>query len=121
MTTAELETILRRLQEAAPTSRLSRKRQLLAGARDTIIALHQRGHSWRSLARELSAATGENISADLLRTACLQRRRLGRRAQSAPAKSLQPTTRASVAVAALAPKPAAKSGNERFGARGLEL
>lgn len=123
MNAADLEAILQRLQGADPASRVSRKRQLLKGARDPIIALHRRGYSWRSLARELSAATGESISADLLRAACIQRpqRRASRRSRgesiapknqpmSAPNASVQSTFKQT-------PPPS----NERFGAKGLKL
>lgn len=120
MTPAELEAVIQRLQEADPASRTSRKRQLLAGARESIIALHQRGYSWRSLARELSAATGESISADLLRAACRQRRerRNGRGSRGAPTKK---ATTSGSAVAATSPKPAQHVSAERFGAKGLKL
>lgn len=122
MTPAELEAVIQRLQSAAPASRTSRKRQLLATARESIIALHQRGYSWRSLARELSTATGESISADLLRTACLHRRRRrhGRGSPGASNATNKRTTRASVA-ATKSPKSAPTAGADRFGAKGLKL
>ena len=115
MTVSELEAILQQLQEAVPSSRVSAKRQLLMNARETIIALYQRGHSWRSLARELSSATGENISPDLLRTACMKRasRRRTRHGNGAPAAP--PTadhTRKAVP---------ATTTSTSFGAKGLKL
>ena len=115
MTAAELQLILQQLNEAPPSSRVSTKRQLLMSAREPIIALYQRGYSWRSLARELSTATGENISADLLRTACAKRpsRRQVRRASNV-------TTTTSTR-----PKPTdtppSGSSNASFGAKGLKL
>lgn len=116
VTASELETILRRLQEAVPSSRVSAKRQLLVSARELILALHQGGHSWRSLARELSTATGESISADLLRTACMKRspRRRSRRASSAPATEY-PTQQPSAKPVML------ETTNASFGAKGLKL
>ena len=114
MTPNELEAVLQRLQAADPASRKSRKRELLASARDPIVALHQRGYSWRSLARELTATLRENISADLLRKACAQnrQRRATRRA------TVSPTPATSVPSA---PKVAAPASPERFGAKGLKL
>lgn len=116
MTKSELETILKRLEEAAPSSRVSVKRQLLMNARELILALYQRGYSWRSLARELSAATGESISAELLRSACMKRRarRPTRRATSAPVTP-QPAQQPSAK-----PAPPA-TNNASFGAKGLKL
>jgi len=114
--TSELEAILERLETLSPSSRLSEKRQLLTGARERIIALRQRGHSWRSLARELSAAIGENVSADLLRTACVKRarqRRTRRAAGGAPAAQATPK-----APPALTPS---TPSNGVFGAKGLKL
>ncbi len=116
VTKSELETILKRLEEAAPSSRVSAKRQLLMNAREPILALYQRGYSWRSLARELSAATGESISADLLRSACMKRRarRPTRRATSTPGTQ-QPAPQPSAE-----PVPPATT-NASFGAKGLKL
>lgn len=122
MTTNELEAVLQRLQDADPTSRVSRKRQLLSGAREPIIALRRRGYSWRSLARELSAATGESISADLLRAACIQRsqRRSRRRSSNESITPKSPPTNAPNAAVMPLSKPAPTS-NERFGSKGLKL
>ena len=116
MTTSELESILERLETLTPSSRVSEKRQLLTGARERIMALRQRGHSWRSLARELSAAIGENVSADLLRAACVKRfpqRRTRLSVSGAPAA--QTTRKAPSAVTASTPN------NSGFGAKGLKL
>lgn len=115
MTTSELETILERLETLAPSSRLSEKRQLLAGARERILALRQRGHSWRSLANELSAAIGVKVSADLLRAACTKRasrRGVRQTTSSAPAAKVTEND-------VLAPAPALNS--DRFGAKGMKL
>lgn len=117
MTASELEAILKRLQEAAPSSRVSAKRQLLVNARELILTLHQRGYSWRSLARELSTAMGESISADLLRAACMKRspRRRSRRVSGAPVTEhpMQQQTSAKPALSA--------TTNASFGAKGLKL
>ena len=123
MTPAELEAVLQRLQHADPTSRVSHKRQLLSSAREPIIALYQRGHSWRALARELSTAMGETISADLLRTACLkhpQRRPRRRSTRGAAAPKPQPT-RTPEASLTPAHQAASTPTNDRFGAKGLKL
>jgi len=111
-----LETILERLETVAPTSRLSEKRQLLNGARERILELRRRGHSWRSLARELSAAIGETVSADLLRAACVNR--VARRRSSRA-----PTARPVAKIAENTPTPrlAMTPNDGRFGAKGLKL
>ncbi len=112
----ELETILGRLETESPSSRVSEKRQLLTGARERILALRQRGHSWRSLARELSAAIGETVSADLLRAACIKRapqRRTRRAANVEPAAHAAPKASPVVTVS--------KPSNDGFGAKGLKL
>jgi len=116
VTVSEIEAILQKLQEAVPSSRVSAKRQLLMNARVSIIALYQRGHSWRSLARELSSATGENISPDLLRTACMKRasRRRTRHGNSDPAAPPATVEHARKATPAT-------STSASFGARGLKL
>ncbi|MHB8704842.1 MAG: hypothetical protein ACYC8W_12045 [Candidatus Tyrphobacter sp.] len=98
---------------------MSEKRQLLSGARERILALRQRGHSWRSLAIELSAAIGQKISPDLLRAACAKRapRRKLRQATIPTLASIVPKKEAT---AAPVPAPTQPNG-ERFGARGLKL
>lgn len=119
MTTSELEAILERLETLAPSSRLSEKRQLLSGARERILALRQRGYSWRSLANQLSAAIGQKISPDLLRAACMKRapRRNVRRTAN-----LAPTTAHTKPKTAVTPEPAPTPLNgDRFGAKGLKL
>lgn len=116
MTSSELETILERLGTVAPTSRLSEKRQLLSGARERILELRRRGHSWRSLARELSAAIGETVSADLLRAACVKRvarRRSSRAVAAVPISKPQENTPT--------PRLAMTPNGGRFGAKGLKL
>jgi aldehyde:ferredoxin oxidoreductase len=83
-----------------------------------ILALYRSGHSWSSIARELSAATGERISADLLRAACVKRapKRRANAAKDGAPKALK-----------LAPRPLPTpqtpqtSEAERFGAKGLKL
>lgn len=117
MTASELEAILERIETLSPSSRLSEKRQLLSGARERILALRQRGHSWRSLARELSAAIGETVSPDLLRTACLKRSKQ-RRSQrtiggAPPVRTPSPKTSPVI--------PAPVAGGDAFGAKGLKL
>lgn len=116
MKASELETILERLETLAPSSRLSEKRQLLAGARERILALRQRGHSWRSLANELSAAIGAKVSADLLRAACMKRslrRGVRQTTNSAP--------EGKVANKDVPAAPTPTPNSDRFGAKGLKL
>jgi hypothetical protein len=116
VTTSELQAALERLETIAPSSRLSDKRQLLSGVRERILALRQRGHSWRSLAAELSAAIGQKVSADLLRTACMKRaRRRGVRQATISAPAPTDTK------ATIAPVTPAKPSDDRFGAKGLKL
>jgi lipopolysaccharide biosynthesis regulator YciM len=124
VTASELDAILQRLQDVAPTPRVSQKRQLLANAREQILALYQRGYSWRSLARELSTATGQAISADLLRMACMKRQqqRPARRNTSAAVlptapQTTAPRSRPSGAHKTMAPA----STDSTFGAKGLKL
>ena len=118
MTTSELEAILERLETLAPSSRLSEKRLLLAGARERIIALRQRGHSWRSLANELSAEIGEKVSADLLRAACTKRaRRRGVRQVTDNAPEAKITAKNIPTAPASTPAP----NGDRFGAKGMKL
>jgi len=115
VTASELEAILEHLETLSPSSRASVKRQLLAGARERILALRQRGHSWRSLARELSSAIGESVSADLLRAACLKR---------APQRPMRRAASALTAPAekkVVLPTPAPAASGERFGVKGLKL
>lgn len=116
MTVTELQSILERLASTTPSSRTSAKRQLLESASDAILALHRRGHSWRALARELSSAIGETVSADLLRAACVKR--AGQRKTRRIANGM--------ATANAAPKPptpatASAPSNGGFGAKGLKL
>jgi len=81
MDSEELVNILERLERYDPPHRISEKRTRLMSLRERLLALHARGHSWRSIARELSGS-GEQFSADLLRAVCLTKR--GRRAAKAP-------------------------------------
>lgn len=119
MTASELEAALERLETLAPSTRLSDKRQLLSAVRERILSLRQRGHSWRSLAIEISAAIGQKVSPDLLRAACMKRtpRRNTRQASSSASASIPPKAKP---VAATGPTPAPLSDN-RFGAKGLKL
>lgn len=119
MLATELEALFTRLESLSPPSRVSSKRQLLANARERIIALRRRGHSWRALAREISAAIGQNVSADLLRAACAHctpLRRNRRDVSAAPAsegrKTAAPVTQA---------KSAPQQSGVSFGAKGLKL
>ncbi len=119
MTVTELEELFARLETLAPSSRVSEKRQLLTIARERIIALRRRGHSWRALAREISAALGQHVSADLLRAACAQRaplRRHRRDASAIPAPEKRETE-----APVTPPKPAPQPSSSSFGARGLKL
>lgn len=120
MTESDLKTFIERFSALAPSSRASEKRRLLETNSEAILALHRRGHSWSSIARELSAATGERVSADLLRAAC------GKRAPQRRARSLKvvgATTTLKAVATAKSPEaqPKSTSGPERFGAKGLKL
>ena len=118
MTESELKAFIDRLATLAPSSRASEKRRLLESNGAAILALYRRGHSWSSIARELSAATGERISADLLRAACAKRapKRRANGANESVAQAPKPAPN---------PMPARQapptSGAERFGAKGLKL
>ena len=120
MTPADLTRILDQLEKLGPQRRLSGKRAQLTDARERLLALHARGHSWRALARELSAP-GETITADLLRSVCKAKpkRRTVRKAQH---NAEAPT--------AARPRPVAGHGTHAavpgtpvaaFGAKGLQL
>jgi len=118
MTESDLKTFIDRFATLTPSSRASEKRRLLETNGDAILALHRRGHSWSSIARELSAATGERVSADLLRAACAKRapQHRPRSVKGARAAALKP---AATATPMTQPTPA--SSTERFGAKGLKL
>ena len=116
-TPTEILTILDRLEAFDPQRRLSGKRAQLAAVRDRLITLHAKGHSWRSIARELSA-TGEKVSADLLRSICKTKPR--RRAPIAT-RSANPPERPAKALADARSAPAAAIKSDgRFGAKGLK-
>jgi aspartokinase len=119
MTEADLKTFIDRFATLAPSSRASEKRRLLETNGDAILALHRRGHSWSSIARELSAATGERVSADLLRAACAKRAPQ-RRARSVKGASAT-TALKPAATATPVTQPSPASSSERFGAKGLKL
>ncbi len=118
MTESELKAFIDRLATLAPSSRASAKRRLLESNSAAILALYRRGHSWSSIARELSAATGERISADLLRAACAKRatKRRANVANEGAAKALKPGPNRMPA-----PQAPPASEAERFGAKGLKL
>ena len=118
VTESELKAFIDRLATLAPSSRASEKRRLLESNSAAILALYRRGHSWSSIARELSAASGERISADLLRAACNKRapKRRANVANERAAKALKPAPNPMPA-----PQAPPTSGGERFGAKGLKL
>ena len=114
---SKLAEIIAQLADRSPSTRTSEKRRLLEGNGEAIFALHQRGFSWSALARELSSATGEPISPDLLRTACSKRsrqRRIRRAKAPVPATVATPSP-----LAASTPKPASSPSRDKFGAKGL--
>lgn len=119
MTAIELTAILDRLDSFGPQRRLNGKRAELAEVRERLLALHARGHSWRAIARELSAA-GEKVSADLLRAVCgakaKHRKAKRARTREVPLPPAHPRTEAQAPTAPAAP---AKSDG-RFGAKGLK-
>jgi hypothetical protein len=119
MTATELTAILDRLDSFGPQQRLNGRRAQLIGVRERLLALHARGHSWRAIARELSAA-GEKVSADLLRAVCgakgKHRRGKRARAHEVPRPPAHPRIGAEVPRAPAAP---AKTDG-RFGAKGLK-
>ena len=118
VTESELKAFIDRLATLAPSSRASEKRRLLESNSAAILALYRRGHSWSSIARELSAATGERISADLLRAACAKRapKRRANVANEGMAKAAKPASNPMPA-----PQAQPAPGAERFGAKGLKL
>ncbi len=119
MTESDLKAFIERLATLAPSSRASEKRRLLESNGDAFLDLHRRGHSWSSIARELSAAAGERVSADLLRAACAKRAPQ-RRARGV--KGAGATTALKPAAPAKPPtQPTPTSSSERFGAKGLKL
>ena len=118
MTESDLKTFIDRFATLAPSSRASEKRRLLETNGDAILALHRRGHSWSSIARELSAATEERVSADLLRAACAKRAPQHRARSAKDASATRALRPAAAAAPMTAPTP--ESG-ERFGAKGLTL
>lgn len=119
MTESELKAFIERLGTIAPSSRASEKRRLLESNGDAINALHRRGHSWSSIARELSAATGERISADLLRAACVKRAPQRRTPSVKGADAKAAPKAASFAAQPLQATPAPAA--DRFGSKGLKL
>ena len=120
MTPLDLTAILDRLESFGPQRHLSGKRAQLAEVRERLIALNARGHSWRSIARELSAA-GEKVTADLLRSVCRVKTR--RRGAKTPRRHSVPE-RATNSLSAAQPQPkiapCAKNDGS-FGAKGLKL
>jgi hypothetical protein len=117
MTESQLEAILGRLEMLAPQSRLSDKRARLAAVRERLLALHARGHSWRAIAREISAA-GESVSADLLRAICIPKaKRRGRAAR----RHSDPAAAVAAAPRAQPPTPVTEANTTAFGAKGLKI
>ena len=119
MTESDLKTFIDRFATLAPSSRASQKRRLLETNSAAILALHRRGHSWSSIARELSAATGERVSADLLRAAC-EKRAPQHRARGVKGAGAT-TALKPAATAKPTPQPTSTFSSERFGAKGLKL
>lgn len=116
MTPDDLARLLDQLEHRSPQRRQSRKRAQLNDVRERLLRLHARGHSWRAIARELSA-TGEKVTADLLRAVCKahpKRRRPERNALTAVAAESRVTKPAPRVV-----PPA--TGTATFGAKGLQL
>lgn len=119
MTASDILAVLNRLESLGPIRRHNVKRAALTEARDRLIALHARGHSWRAIARELSAA-GEKVSADLLRAVCGGKRQRGaaKRPRATSTSMSAPTIRQALQQAT--PRRAGAATNTRFGARGLK-
>jgi hypothetical protein len=116
MTDSQLQSILDRLEMLAPQKRFSDKRERLASARERLLALHARGHSWRAIAREISS-TGEKVSADLLRSICIPKGKRRGRATRRPGNTALQTAPAMDPRSVLV-----DSGTDsRFGAKGLKL
>lgn len=117
MTESQLEAILGRLEMLVPQKRFSDKRARLGAVRERLLALHARGHSWRAIAREISAA-GETVSADLLRAICIPKsKRRGRTTRNHPVAS----STAAAAAPTQRPATTTKTANNQFGAKGLKL
>lgn len=117
MTASELAQILDRLEAVGPRPRLSDKHQQLAEVRQRLLTLHARGHSWRAIARELSAA-GEKVSADLLRSICRpakRRNRVAEKRETVPAPAAPPTETQRRELTTQS------KSDPRFGAKGLKL
>ena len=118
MTAAELKAILDRLESFGPQRPLNSKRAQLSEVRERLIALHARGHSWRAIARELSAS-GEKVSSDLLRAVCGGRAKHRRRKLARGDEAAVPTAR--VRAAAQITQAATTAKNDGcFGAKGLK-
>jgi DNA-binding NarL/FixJ family response regulator len=123
MKPADLIRILDQLEQLGPQRRLSSKRSQLTDVRERLLSLHARGHSWRAIARELSAS-GETVTADLLRSVCKakakqRKRSTTRRDPEAPAAArLRPRPAADKRSPATVPPPKPVAA---FGAKGLQL
>jgi hypothetical protein len=119
MTSTDLAQILERLEALGPQRKLTGKRAQLSEVRARLISLHARGHSWRSIARELSAA-GEKVTADLLRSVCSAK--VKRRALK-PLRSEGATSQSIAVRETVKPAPSvggSQASDERFGAKGLQ-
>lgn len=117
MTVIELIAILDRLESFGPQQRLTGKRAHLTEVRERLLALHARGHSWRAIARELSAA-GEKVSADLLRAVCGAKVKHCRAKRARTHEAALPAARPQVA-AQMPPPPTLPKNEGGFGAKGL--
>ena len=119
MTATELTAILDRLDSFGPQQRLNGKRAQLIGVRERLLALHARGHSWRAIARELSAA-GEKVSADLLRAVCGAKAKHRKRKRARTHDVARPPAHPRTDAAARPAQAAPARSDGRFGAKGLK-
>lgn len=111
-TMPDISAIIARLQATQPARHTSPKRAALLAQREALVALHQRGYSWRMIARELS--TGETtFSPDLLRRVCGESRRTRRAARAAavPPQSTPQVQTPSIRPAASSVTPLAASAD----------
>jgi hypothetical protein len=65
----DLAAALDRLDACSPHRLMGKKRARLTAMREELLALHQRGHSWRSIAFVLSTPE-ERISGELVQSVC---------------------------------------------------
>jgi hypothetical protein len=122
MILSQLSAVLDRLESLTPQRRTTEKRKQLTEVRERLLALHARGHSWRSIARELSAQ-GDKVSPDLLRLVCTTNKRAPRilkRTRHRATKIISSGEPSKPVVRAEA-KQRAASESPGFGAKGLKL